>query len=71
MSIQINKINVDDYQYRTDNSLLKFLNNDILQTNNSTNVVSSYPYKLCYCRNDLFICDDNLFSLDNDPTRDI
>ena len=60
--------NVDgkiDYQYRTDNSLLKFLNNDIiLQTNNSTNVVSSYPYKLCYCRNYLFICD-------NDKTMDI
>ena len=46
-----------DYRYHTESNLLKFLNNDILQTNNSTNVVSSYPYKLCYCRNYFFICD--------------
>ena len=41
-------------EYSTDYNLLKSKTNFILTTNNSNNVVSSYPYHLCYCRNDTF-----------------
>ena len=47
---QLKSVNVDGaIKYSTDYKLLEAITNVTLNPKNSNNVVSSYPYQLCYC----------------------
>ena len=57
---QLKSTNVDgEVKHSTDYNLLESKINFIQPpNNNSINVISSYPYQLCYCKNDIHICDN-------------
>ena len=54
---QLKSTNVNGAINYTDYNLLKSKINFIQPPNNSVNVISSYPYQLCYCTIDIPICD--------------
>ena len=61
---QLKSVNVNAIQYSTAYNLLESITNVTRHPNNSiNNIVSSDSYQLCYCENDLSIC-DNIFLKD-------
>ena len=50
-------------RYSTYYNLLGSNFNIILQPNNSVNVISSYPYRLCSCGNNMTICGNNIIHI--------
>ena len=49
--------------YSTDYNILESKINIILQPNNSVNAISSYPYRLCSCRNNNSICGNSIIHI--------
>ena len=60
---QLKLVNVNAIQYSTDYKLLESKTNVTLHPNNSINIVSSDPYHLCYCENDISMCDSKYIDI--------